>query len=124
MSVRKLEATTRLMIDGKEVASIAKSLEISASFSLRNVRQVGSQIQGDGVLTIDTGFGTVEFEMPFVIDTTVGNPVYVDLGTISLPILGEVEVVAEFSYDLPQRQLCATLTLEGLLTIGKTCVNF
>jgi hypothetical protein len=119
-----IQTTTKLIVDGAEKASVAKTLSISASVSLNNVQQVGSHIQGDVDLQIDTGIGTLDADFPFDIDTGLGNPIDVDLGSVSIPPIGDVEVVAEFSYDLPQRQLCAQLTLAGLVTVAKTCVNW
>ena len=62
--------------------------------------------------------------MPFDIDTGLENPIDVDLGTVSIPLIGDVEVQAEFYYDLTQRQICVTLSLAGLIAIAKTCANF
>ena len=123
-AIAKLENSTKLFIDGDEKASVAKALSINASVSLKNVHQVGSHIQGDVDLNVDAGIGSVDVMLPFDIDTVLGNPIDVDLGSISLPLIGDVEVDAEFSYDLPQRQFCAELTLAGLVTVAKTCVRF
>jgi hypothetical protein len=123
-AIPKIKTTTKLIVGYEEVASVEKTLSISANVSLTNVQQVGSHFQGEIDLNTDTGIGSLDFSWPFDIDTGLGNPIDVDLGVISLPLIGDVDVVAEFSYDLNQRQVCVALTLEGLLTIGKTCVNF
>jgi hypothetical protein len=115
--------TTKVIVGDEEVASVMKTLSINATVSLTNVQQVGSHIQGDIDLNIDTGIGSLDFTLPFDVDTGVGNPIDVDLGSISTPI-GDIDVMAEFSYDLPQRQVCVALTLEGVITVAKTCVNF
>jgi hypothetical protein len=123
-TIPKLESTTKLIVDGEERASVVKTLSISASISLNDVQQVGSHIQGDIDLHIDAGIGSLDVTLPFDIDTGLGNPIDVDLGSVSIPLIGDVEVIAEFSYDLPQRQLCVELTLAGVVTVGKTCVNW
>jgi hypothetical protein len=124
LNLPKLETTTRVLVDGEEKVRVVKTRDISARVSLTNVQQVGSTIQGDVELTVDTGIGSISADLPFSIDTGLGNPIVVDLGSVSIPLIGDVDVVAEFSYDLPHRQICAALTLEGLISIAQTCTNF
>lgn len=124
-AISKLQTTTKLFVGGDEVASVVKTLSISATLSLKNVQQVGSHIQGEIDLIVDTGIGiALDFTLPWDIDTTVGNPIVVDLGTISIPLIGDVDVMGEFSWDLNQGQVCVALTLEGVIIVAKTCVNF
>jgi hypothetical protein len=122
--ISRLESTTRLIVNGEEKASVATALAISASLSLTNVQQVGSDIQGDIDLQVDAGIGTLDFTWPFDISTALGNPIDIDLGSISIPLIGDVEVMAEFSYDLSRRQLCVALTLAGVVAVGKKCVTW
>jgi hypothetical protein len=114
----------QLSVNGEVKASVAKTLSISASVDLEDVTQQGSHITGVIALKVDTPIGTAEADIPFDIDTTVGNPIDIDLGDISLPVIGDVEVDGEFSYDIPGRQVCVALTLEGVVTVAKTCTNF
>ncbi|MEZ0058123.1 hypothetical protein ACVII1_006267 [Bradyrhizobium elkanii] len=119
-----LQTSHALLVDGQVKASITKALDVSGSVSLQNVVQQGSHIMGDIVAKLDLGFSTVEDDIPFDVDTTLGNPIVLSLATISLPIIGDVEVDGEFSFDIPSRQVCVALTLAGLVTLAKTCVNF
>jgi hypothetical protein len=119
-----LKVIQQLSVDGEVKASVMKTLDISASATLENVAQQGSHITGVTALKVDYGFGTAEVDIPFDIDTMVGNPIDVDLGDITLPVVGDVDVEAEFSYDIPGRQVCVALTLAGLVTVAKTCTNF
>jgi hypothetical protein len=124
MQMTKIETATRVTVGGQEVASVVKALAVSAKVSIVNVRQVGAHILGEIDLNIDFGFGSVDFTLPFDVDTGVANPITIDLGSVSIPVIGDVEVLAEFSYDLAARQICAALTLAGLITVAKTCAHF
>lgn len=111
-------------VDGEVMASVAKTLAVNASLELEGVSQQGSLITGMIAMKVDFGFGTVQADIPFSIDTTVDNPIDVDLGDITLPVIGDVDVEGEFSYDIPGRQLCVALTIAGVVTVAKTCTNF
>jgi hypothetical protein len=124
MQMTKIETVTRATVGDVEIASIVKALAVSAKMSLVNVRQQGSHIAGEIDLNVDFGFGSVNFALPFDVDTGLGSPITVDLGSITIPVPGDVDVVAEFSYDLVARQFCAALTLAGLVTVAKTCIGF
>lgn len=121
----KLEISKKFTDDsGNVIASYNQILSLSASIGL-TAQQQGSHIVGNVSLVVDTGLGiSLEFTLPFDIDTGLDNPIYVDLGSIELPIIGRVEVVAMFSYDIPQRLICAAITLEGVLQIAQQCANF
>jgi hypothetical protein len=97
----KLEVLKKVTTeDGVVKASTHNVLDISANLTLTNVQQNGSHLQGDVNLHVDAGIGAVDVVFPFDIDTGIGNPIDVVLGTVSLPLVGDVEVDAEFSYDL------------------------
>jgi hypothetical protein len=119
-----LQVSNALLVDGRVKASVTKALDVSGSVTLQNVAQQGSHITGVIAAKLDLGFTTVEADFPFDVDTTISNPIVVDLATISLPILGDVEVDGEFSFDIPRRQVCVALTLAGLVTLAKTCTNW
>jgi hypothetical protein len=116
----------QLSVNGEVKASVAntKMLSISASVDLEDVTQQGSHISGVLALKLDTPIGSGEADIPWDIDTTVGNPIVIDFGYISLPVIGDVDVSGEFSYDIPGRQVCVALTLAGVVTVAKTCTNF
>jgi hypothetical protein len=64
----------------------------------------------------------IEADLPFQVDTTVGSPVDIELGTIDSPI-GPLDVEAEVSFDLPQRTICLAVTIAGI-EVGKVCKSF
>ncbi|MEW6639018.1 MAG: hypothetical protein AB1586_00840 [Pseudomonadota bacterium] len=122
--VTEIETVIAYKVDGETKAHFAKKLAVDASLHFENVRQEGSHLVGDIVLKVDMGFSSIEAREPFDLDTGLGNPIVVDLSTITLPIIGDVEVVAEFSYDIPQRQLSVVLTLAGIITLAKVTTHF
>jgi hypothetical protein len=114
---------TKLEADGRVMASRTKALSLSVSVTLANVQQIGAQLEGEVDATIDFGFGSVNVVFPFSIDTGLGSPITVDLGSVDLPVIGALEIGAVFGFDLVARQLSAALTADGIV-VATTAVNY
>jgi hypothetical protein len=71
------------------------------------------------VAKVDLDITSIEADLPFQVDTTVGNPINLELGEIGTPI-GPLDVKAEVSFDLPQRTICLAVTIAGI-EVGKVC---
>jgi hypothetical protein len=109
--------------DGRVMATRTKALSLSVSVTLANVQQVDAQLEGEVDATIDFGIGNVNVVFPFSIDTDLGSPITVDLGSVDLPVIGAVEIGAAFGFDLVARQLSAALTAGGVV-VATTAVNY
>lgn len=121
-----IETQSQLVVDGVALfsAPFVSALRVSARVDIIDVRQVGATITGKVRITVDLDIVDITFEKAFSIPTGLANPYEVSLGTVSIPLVGEVAVIGRFSYDLPRRQVCGELTLAGLIRIAKKCVNF
>jgi hypothetical protein len=119
----ELYTTTKVEADGRVVATRTKALSLSVSVTLADVQQVDTQLEGEIDATIDFGIGSVNVVFPFSIDTDLGSPITVDLGSVDLPVIGAVEIGAVFGFDLVARQLSATLTADGVM-VATTAVNY
>ena len=120
----KLEILKKLPSDDAAVkVSSRHVLNLSVSFTLAGVQQHGSEIDGNVDAHVDFGIGSADVDFPFDIPTGVDNPITVDLGTVSTPI-GDIDVGAEFGYDLVQRQISAVLTLDGVPVGNPVTANF
>lgn len=108
--------------DGLKMSS-ADTLKLKAGVKLVNVRQVGTKITGDIEVSVDLGFFDASHKFPFSFDTKLSNPVILELGSFSLPVVGTLTARVEFRYDLPGRELCGSVTLSGL-PLAKRCVKF
>jgi hypothetical protein len=119
----ELSTTTKVEADGRVVATRTKALSLDVSVTLANVQQVGAELEGEIDATIDFGIGSVSVVFPFSIDTGLGSPITVDLGSVDLPVIGAVEIGAVFGFDLVARQLSAALTADGVV-VATTAVNY
>jgi hypothetical protein len=119
----ELYTTTKVEADGRVVATSTKALSLDVSVTLEDVQQVDARLEGKIKATIDFGFGSVNVVFAFSIDTGLGSPVTIDLGSVDLPVIGAVEIGAAFGFDLVARQLSAALTVDGVV-VATTSVNY
>ena len=123
MTPMELYTTTKVEADGRVMATRTKALSLSVSVTLANVQQVDAQLEGEVDATIDFGIGSVNVVFPFSINSGLGSPITVDLGSVDLPVIGAVEIGAVFGFDLAARQLSAALTADGIV-VATTAVNY
>lgn len=119
-----VELIAQSSVNGSIVRSVSKKADIDASIALQNFSQSGSILSGDIVAKVIAGGLEVDADFPVSFDTEVGNEVDLHLGDIDIPFIGSISVDAVMTYNLPQRSVCAAVTLAGVVSIAKVCTNF
>jgi hypothetical protein len=115
---------TVVQVNGQVVRTTSvETRSVTASLELINVHQQGSHILGTLRAKLDAGFASITVDKTFDIPTGLENPYYVDLGTISVPFIGDLAVAGSVAYDLPGRTVTFELLIEGIPVAHKT-VNF
>lgn len=119
-----LRSQKQITVDGVVVESQETIYKLKATVELVNVKQVGSTIQGQLKLVVDFGFISIEVWKQFSFSTLLANPIAVELGVISVPIVGDIPVVGLFYYDLIAKKACVELTLLGYVTLARKCATW
>ena len=110
-----------LEVNGEVVrTTFVETLSIKASIDLVNVHQQGSHILGTLRATLDAGFASISVDKSLDIPTGLANPYYVDLGTVSVPFIGDLALAGSVAYDLPGRTVTFALLVEGIKVAQKT----